>query len=176
LRARDRLVLAGVDLVLVRDLAAVRPVLQHEIDFNSKENLVREALIDALGQTRAELGRVACADGAGIEGLVRTYLSPWHRDRPHRGCATASLASEIARLSRPTRVTFTEQIEALIDLIAEQLPTANQRTRRKAAIGIFSVMMGALQLARAVADKDMSDQFLQSGVDAALDLAREFNI
>jgi hypothetical protein len=31
-----------------------------------------------------------------------------------------------SRLSRPTRVTFTEQIEALIDLIAEQLPTATE--------------------------------------------------
>jgi AcrR family transcriptional regulator len=143
--------------------------------FASKEDLVREALIDALDQTRQELGLIACADGAGMEALVRTYLSPRHRDRPDRGCAAASLVSEIARLSRPTRVTFTERIEALIDLIAEQLTTADQRTRRKAAIGIFSVIMGALQLARAVADKNMSDQILQSGVNAALALASEFN-
>jgi TetR/AcrR family transcriptional regulator, transcriptional repressor for nem operon len=143
--------------------------------FNSKEDLVREALIDALDRTRGELGRVTCADGAGIEALVRTYLSPWHRDRPDHGCAAASLVSEVARLSRPTRVTFTERIEALINLIAEQLPMADQRARQKAAIGIFSMMMGALQLARAVADKNMSDQILQSGVEAALALAGKFN-
>jgi hypothetical protein len=34
-------------------------------------------------------------------------------------------------------------------------------------------MMGALQLARAVNDKDLSDRILESGVDAALELARQ---
>jgi TetR/AcrR family transcriptional regulator, transcriptional repressor for nem operon len=143
--------------------------------FNSKEDLVREALIDALDRTRGQLGRVACADGAGIEALVRTYLSSWHRDRPDHGCAAASLVSEVARLSRPTRVTFTARIEALVNLIAEHLPMADQRARQNAAIGIFSMMMGALQLARAVADKNLSDQILQSGVEAALALAGKFN-
>jgi hypothetical protein len=35
----DRLVLAGVDLALVRDLAAVKPVLQHEIERAAREAL-----------------------------------------------------------------------------------------------------------------------------------------
>jgi TetR/AcrR family transcriptional regulator, transcriptional repressor for nem operon len=52
---------------------------------------------------------------------------------------------------------------------------ADQRARQKAAIGIFSMMMGALQLARAVADKKLSDQILQSGVEVALALAGKFN-
>src|SRR5262245_1886759 len=35
----DRLVLAGVDLALVRDLAAVKPVLQHEIESATRKAL-----------------------------------------------------------------------------------------------------------------------------------------
>jgi AcrR family transcriptional regulator len=143
--------------------------------FGSKEDLVREAVTDALDHARAGLERVARVDGGGIEALVRMYLASQHRDRPDRGCAAASLASEIARHSRPTRAAFTERIGALLDLISEHLQEGDQRTRRKAAIGIFAAMMGALQLARAVTDKSLSQQILESGVDAALVLAREFN-
>lgn len=143
--------------------------------FGSKEDLLREAVADALANTRARLERAAGAEGGGIEALVRTYLAPQHRDRPDRGCAAASLASEIARHTHPTRVAFTVEIDALVNFIAEQLPEGEPHARRKTAIGIFSAMMGALQLARAVSDKSLSDQILESGVDAALGLARKFS-
>ena len=142
--------------------------------FQSKVDLLKEAAADALADTRARLERAARADGGGIEALVRMYLASQHRDRPDRGCA-AALASEIARHAQPTRAAFTEKIEAIVNLIAEQLPAGDEHIRRKAAIGIFSVMMGALQLARAAPDKNLSNQILESGIDAALRLARGFN-
>lgn len=141
--------------------------------FSSKEDLVGEAVRDALDDTRARLERVARAKDGGIEALVRTYMASQHRDRPDRGCAAAALASEIARHSHPTRRAFTERIEALLDLIADQFPGGDHNMRRRAAVGIFSVMMGALQLARAVSDKNLSDQILESAIAAALALARK---
>lgn len=143
--------------------------------FASKEDLLREVVVDALDDTRVRLERAARAEDGGVEALIRIYLSSQHRDRPDRGCAAASLASEIARHSPFTRKAFTQRIETLVDAIAEQLPTGDQHKRRKAAIGIFAVMMGALQLARVAPDKSLSDQILESGVDAALVLAREFD-
>lgn len=143
--------------------------------FDSKEDLLKEAIRDALDHTKEGLKRIARADGGGIEALVRGYMASRHRDRPDRGCAAAALCPEVARHSNPTRAAFIEKIEAIVDLIAEQLPPGDQRARRKAAIGIFSVMMGALQLARAAPDKILSDHILESGVDAALALARKFS-
>lgn len=103
--------------------------------FGSKEAPVKEALTDALDNTWEGLEWVACAEGGGIEALVRMYLAPQYR--PGQGCATASLVPEIARHSRPTRVAFMERIEVLVNLIAEHLQAGDQHTRRKAAMGIL---------------------------------------
>jgi TetR/AcrR family transcriptional regulator, transcriptional repressor for nem operon len=138
--------------------------------FASKEELVQATTVDALEGGRAQLARAAGADG-GLEGIVRAYLRPAHRDAPARGCAFAALTSEIARRSPATRAAFTREFEAHIDLIAGCLPAGDACASRRAAIAIFSLMMGALQLARAVADKDLSDRILESGVEAALTLA-----
>ena len=143
--------------------------------FDSKEALVGEATTDALARKRVELAKAAEA-GGGLEGIVRAYLRPIHRDTPGKGCAFASLSAEIARHPHATRAAFTREFEAHIALIAEQLPTGEQSVRRGTAIEIFSVMMGALQLARAVTDKQLSDQILESGTNAALTLARAFSV
>ena len=137
--------------------------------FSSKEALVCAANADALRRSRAELAEAGARDG--LAGIVRAYMKPVHRDRPERGCAFAALAAEIARHPKATRSVLTEEFEAHVALIAAHLP----REDRQAAIAILAVMMGALQLARAVADKPLSDQILASGERAALTLAREFS-
>jgi TetR/AcrR family transcriptional regulator, transcriptional repressor for nem operon len=137
--------------------------------FSSKEELVCAANADALRRSRAELAEAGARDG--LAGIVRAYMKPVHRDRPERGCAFAALAAEIARHSKATRSVLTEEFEAHVALIAAHLP----REDRQSAIAILAVMMGALQLARAVADKPLSDQILASGERAALTLAREFS-
>jgi TetR/AcrR family transcriptional regulator, transcriptional repressor for nem operon len=137
--------------------------------FASKEELVCAATADALRRNRAELARAAARNG--LEGIVRAYLKPVHRDRPERGCAFAALTSEIARRAKPARAVLAEEFEAHVGLIAARLRT----DERHAAIAILSVMMGALQLARAVADRDLSDQILESGAHAALTLARGYS-
>jgi TetR/AcrR family transcriptional regulator, transcriptional repressor for nem operon len=141
--------------------------------FSSKEDLVGEAVRAAFDQTREKLEQIALANDGGIEALIRTYMDPQHRDRPERGCAAATLAPEIARHSQVTRKAFTRSVEALLDLIAAQLPAKDELKRREAAIGIFSVMMGGLQLARTVSDKKLSNQILENAIDAALTLARK---
>jgi TetR/AcrR family transcriptional repressor of nem operon len=150
--------------------------------FRSKEELVREAVTEAFTGTNAELERVARTGADGLEAIVRTYLSPQHRDRPDLGCAAAALVSEIARHPDPTRLAFTGKLEELIGLIAAQLPVGGPAgglagdldERRRCATGIFAVMMGALQLARAAPDAGRSEQILENGVEAALSLARNF--
>src|SRR3954452_11503744 len=64
--------------------------------FESKEDLVATAVSEQLrGQrewlTSFEPGR------AGIEAMVRTYLSPEHRDNPEDGSPSAALLDEISR-------------------------------------------------------------------------------
>ncbi|OYV24411.1 MAG: hypothetical protein B7W99_02460 [Rhodospirillales bacterium 20-58-10] len=141
--------------------------------FNSKEVLVREAMEAALDSTRERMDRAASKDGAGLEGLVRRYLRPAHRDTPEQGCAIASLAAEIARHEISTRAAFSERVSAFLAQIAAQLPPGMpDEVRQSTAMSILSVMLGALQLSRVVTDHALSDKILNSGVDAALRIAQ----
>ena len=139
--------------------------------FATKEELVREALAFTLDASRAGLARDA-AERGGLEAIIRTYLAPAHRDRPDRGCAIAALAAEVARHPASTRATLAQHIEALIDLIAAQLPEVDPPARRRTATAVFAAMMGALQLARVTLDPARANEILESGVAAALALAR----
>jgi AcrR family transcriptional regulator len=140
--------------------------------FGSKEELFREAVGNALDETLARLTRFAKGDPGGLEAMVRDYLDAWQIEKPERGCAAASLVAEIARSSRPTRIAFEKKLEGFVELIAQQLSESDRDVRRRRAVAIFGSLIGTLQLARAVADKRLSDQIRQSGIDAVMCLAR----
>jgi AcrR family transcriptional regulator len=136
--------------------------------FDSKEHLVREVLSHA--GFRNKLSRAA-ANGTGLEGAIRDYLSPNHRDNPGGGCPTSALVAEIARHPRATRDAFTGKVDDVIELIAASIAAETESERRRKAVAIYALMVGALQLARAVNDKRLSGEILQSGADEAVALA-----
>jgi TetR/AcrR family transcriptional regulator, transcriptional repressor for nem operon len=138
--------------------------------FESKEELVRAVLGEALGRREQTL-RAAADKEAGLEVLIRDYLSPRHRDDPGRGCPTAAMVAEIARHPKKTRDAFTVKVAELIALIAAQIE-GSPPARRGNAVAIYGMMVGTLQLARAVNDKRLSDEILENGLAAALALAR----
>ena len=139
--------------------------------FESKDDLVQAVLSKALAKREATL-RTAAESETGLEASIRDYLSRRHRDNPGGGCPTAALVAEIARGPRATRDAFTGKVSQFIGLIAGQLPAGSASERRRNAIAIYGVMVGALQLARAVNDHQLSDEILENGVSAALTLAK----
>jgi TetR/AcrR family transcriptional repressor of nem operon len=138
--------------------------------FDSKEDLVQAVLANALDRREDRLRAVA-ADNAGLETMIRDYLSSRHRDRPDDGCPTAALVAEVARHPKATRDAFTAKVSTFIELIATQISAGSAEARRRNAVAIYGIMVGTLQLARAVNDKKLSDEILESGVTAALALA-----
>jgi TetR/AcrR family transcriptional regulator, transcriptional repressor for nem operon len=140
--------------------------------FESKEDLVRAVLLDALTR-REEKHRANLQGSIGLESVIRDYLSARHRDGAGSGCPTAALVAEIARHPKQTRDAFTGKVSDIIALMAAQLREGTPEERRRNAIAIHATMVGALQLARAVSDRKLSDEILQNAVDAALKLAGE---
>jgi AcrR family transcriptional regulator len=136
--------------------------------FDSKDDLVRETVITALEKRKKTL-REAAAEPSGMERVIRDYLSPRHRDDPGNGCPTSALVAEIARHPAATRDAFTARVGEVIDLMAALLPGAADR--RQAAMALYAMMIGTLQLARAVNDAALSDEILRGGRNAALALA-----
>lgn len=162
----------GADAVGVADLMADAGLTHGGFyaHFKSKEDLFRETLAAALDGTTGQFKRAVERTDDGLETIVRGYLTRRHRDEPEHGCVGASLAPEIARHPKRTRQVFRESIAKLIELIEEQLPIKDREARRKRSIAIFSLMMGALQLARTEPDPDRSEQILQSAIESALAL------
>ena len=138
--------------------------------FASKEELVREATVAALDATQARLDRFAPEGADWLEARIKNYLSPRHRDTAETGCAVAALAAELGRHSQATRNAVTAKLQETFARYAAHLPAATPDPGHR-AIAIFSLMVGALQLARAVSDPGLSAQILQSGTSAALRLA-----
>jgi TetR/AcrR family transcriptional repressor of nem operon len=136
--------------------------------FDSKEDLVREVLAHA--GFRNKLSKAA-ENGTGLEGAIRDYLSVSHRDNPGGGCPTSALVAEIARHPKATRDAFTGKVADVIELIAAGLDAGTPTERRRKAMAIYGLMVGTLQLARAVNDKQLSNEILQNGADQAVALA-----
>jgi AcrR family transcriptional regulator len=134
--------------------------------FESKEELVREALLGALDR-RKDLLEANARAGLGPETWISSYLSPRHRDQPGSGCFTAALVAELARHPKATRDAFTAKFTDILKLLADQLPAGSPEVRRRTATALYGMMIGTLQLSRAVSDKQLSTQILEDGVTSA---------
>jgi TetR/AcrR family transcriptional repressor of nem operon len=137
--------------------------------FKSKEDLVANVLADQLRTQRMSFDDQP-SDRAGLEGFVRSYLSPEHRDQFADGCPSAALLGEIARRSTDTRDVFTDEVMGVVDDIALRLDPTDVKGARADALTVFGLMLGTLQLARALTDRDLSDQLLARGVETAVTL------
>src|SRR5436309_10366681 len=135
--------------------------------FTSKEDLVANVLADQLRAQHESLDSEP-SDRAGLEAFVRSYLSPEHRDHAAEGCPSAALLDEIARRPDATRQVFTDELMAEIDDIASRLDPADLEAARADALTVFGLMIGTLQLARALTDRDLSDRLLDQGAETAL--------
>jgi hypothetical protein len=63
---------------------------------------------------------------------------------------------------------------AEIDDIASRLDPTDPEAARTDALTIFGLMVGTLQLARALTDRDLSDRLLDQGAETALKMLDDF--
>ncbi len=120
--------------------------------FTSKDDLVAQTLAHALAAD-------SYGDGE-FSDFVRSYLAPRHRDNPGNGCPTAGLAAAIRHQTPPAKAAMTEGLRAQIARIEKALPVQDPVDGRRTAIGSWAAMVGAVILARAVDDPELSDEVL----------------
>ena len=135
--------------------------------FKSKEDLVANVLADQL-RTQCQSLDALPPGRAGLEMLVRLYLSPEHREQHADGCPSAALLDEVVRRPSATKKVFTGEVMGIVDEIALRLDSTDVDSARPDALALYGLMIGTLQLARALTDRDLSDEVLAAGVDAAL--------
>jgi len=137
--------------------------------FASKQELVATAVADQLRNQRESLSALA-PGRAGVEQYVRAYLSVEHRDNPDDGCPSAALLDEIGRCPDAVKRAYTDGLLAMVDDIAARLAPQDPSSARTKTLSVFALMVGTLQLSRALADRQLADQVLEQGIHNALTL------
>lgn len=126
--------------------------------FGSKERLVGEALGHAIAESRKTTSGTASFDR-----YVAAYLSNAHRDQVGQGCPLAALACEMPRQSRDVREAFTVGLKGMLGRLRELIGEGSKRGKRdEQALAAVASMVGALVLARAVTDTELSDEILRA--------------
>lgn len=170
-RAGQRLKRDGIDgagiAVLMSDAGLTNGAFYAH--FGSKNDLVARVVADQLATQAATMAALPPGRES-LEQFIREYLSPDHRDHPATGCPSAALLDEIGRCDRQIRDSYTEGARAIIDAVASHLSPDDPAAALSRATGLFTVLVGTLQLARAVTDPTLSSDVLAAGISAALDL------
>lgn len=181
---RDRIVSAasqgfklhGVDGIGIQDLMATAGMTNGGFynHFPSKEALVLEVYEQGFADSLAALGAIRDAHPrsarAAFNAMVDTYVTAGHRDHPETGCPSAALPVDASRHGEAPQAAYRTGLQGYITTItAILLKRADQddidlspSTARAQAIALFSQMVGAVILARAVAQADpaLSDEVL----------------
>jgi len=131
--------------------------------FSSKDDLVAETVGYVLSNDE---------DGGGdLRAYLDDYLAPRHRDNAAAGCPTAGLAADIRHQTPAARAAMTAGLRSQIERVMKALPDIDAAGRRRAAIGTWAAMVGAVILARAIDDTTLSDEVLEqtrAWVEAAI--------
>ena len=120
--------------------------------FESKEALAAEACTAAFAGS--DLAREPARTP---EAMLRRYLSKAHRDAPAGGCPLPALASDMARQPAAVRRAYTEGVRDAMARIRELAPGADSKAR----LALLAGMVGALAIARAVNDQELSAAILR---------------
>ena len=135
--------------------------------FDSREHLIAEAAQRAL--TQGSAWTMASAELGGQRGytaLVDGYLSTWHRDHPESGCGVAGVAADAARAGGPERGSYTRQVKVCLAVLADLIDNPDRQAGEGEAVLTLSALVGAISMARAVDDPDLSEQILANAAAA----------
>lgn len=135
--------------------------------FGSKDDLVAETVGSQLEVQRQILGS-ALRQG-GLAAVVETYLSGEHCDDVGGGCPSAALLDEIARSSPAIRVGYTKGVLELVDEIAGAVRPEDPGGIRVEILAVLAQLIGTLQLARALTDRELAEELLKEATRSLLD-------
>ncbi|MES2793426.1 MAG: TetR/AcrR family transcriptional regulator [Planctomycetota bacterium] len=139
--------------------------------FESKQALVAATCTHSLTKSArrwTRIGRNAATAKAPRAAIIKHYLGPKHLRHVGEGCLLAALATEVVRQDPNTRQAFTDGVRQLAKILAEYSHTASPAQDLETSLATMASLVGAIVLARAVDDPQLSEQILSS-TKAALD-------
>ncbi|GAB7539734.1 TetR/AcrR family transcriptional regulator [Burkholderia sp. 22PA0099] len=145
----------GFDAVTVADVMSAAGLTHGGFYgyFKSKEDLIAQTLAELVkGEDRTELDMLGYAAG---------YLSTQHRDQCATGCPVAALGAEAARQAPEVRAALGGSVGRQVARFAAGMKGVAPGEARRAAIGGWSAMVGAVILSRLSDDPALSEEVLR---------------
>jgi TetR/AcrR family transcriptional repressor of nem operon len=144
--------------------------------FASKDDLAIEVLHQGFTDSLAALDAIRAAHPrsarAALHGMIDQYVDAEHRDHPEVGCPSAALVSDAGRHGATAQAEYRRGLDGYFDAIAAMLIEYGRESgteitpaeAREQAVALFSQMVGALLLSRAIVDvaPDLSDEVLMA--------------
>ena len=128
--------------------------------FASRDALLAQAAEHAGVESVENLSRAVARAKPGEElmALVDSYLADRHVEAPEQGlgCALAAAGSEVPRQHEDVRRAVGRRIKGMIGLVERQFPDRGRNAAHEKSMAIVAAMVGALLLARAVGDAQLS--------------------
>lgn len=132
--------------------------------FDSKSEMVAEGFSHAATEARdmwfERLDDVR--GGESLKWLAGRYLRPRHRDHLEDGCPFATLGMDATRGDAAVRNVFDAALKDTVAAVAVKLDDLPVAEARSQAIIFLSLCVGAINLARAVSDDDLSEDILRT--------------
>lgn len=142
--------------------------------FSSKEELALQVLNQgftaSLGSVDDLIGAHPRSSRAALNAIIDSYLSTYHRDHPEAGCASAALAVDTGRHGLQAQNEYRRGLHGYLTAITALLRGSAKQTdakldarrARDQAIALFSQLVGAQIIARAIAqaDPELSNEVL----------------
>ncbi len=152
----------GVDAVMKRAGLTHGGFYAH---FRDKAELVAEACTAAFDGAVPNLARIAAQPTAAARArvLIDSYLSENHRDKRGTGCVVVAVGADAARLTGEARTGYSRGLTIHLERLAEALRLADDpQENRERTTQLMTSLVGALLLARALADASASAEILRA--------------
>ena len=132
--------------------------------FESKDELLVESLREAFRDIGDKLVRAAeqSRSEAAWKAIVKSYLSLEYCDHAERGCPLPALAPELARVDETMRSRVLAEPVNYRDRMLPFMPGRRTADKERAFFVIFSMMIGAIEIARMMPDRARQERCWQA--------------
>jgi len=143
--------------------------------FSSKNDLVVAAMAQMFAESRANFERLTRGKlpAVALRAYIDFYLSAKHRDAHDAGCPLPALSADLPRLEAAAHQQFALGVTWLTSALADLLAALGQADAEALASSVLAELVGALSLARGVANAKQSNAMLKrssEGLKSRLDL------
>ena len=124
-----------------------------------------KAMEDGATLFNCGLQAAKAAKAAPVKRHVEWYLSKEHLANIEQGCPLTAYAGDVRRLGAEARQSYAHGLQWNIEQLASLIDNGDPQAKRQLAVALFSQLVGALVLSRAVAEADpaLAEEILEAG-------------